>query len=80
VFLFNPFLARTHTQVLAKMRADHAGRPVRVAYAVPTFRHVLDAQDWLERYEPPGGSDQALFYRTRGVVRPGRSPRAGCWL
>jgi precorrin-6B methylase 2 len=71
VFLFNPFLARTLTQVLAKMRADLAGRPVRVAYAVPTFRHVFDAQDWLERYEPPGGSDLALFYRTRGVVRPG---------
>jgi cyclopropane fatty-acyl-phospholipid synthase-like methyltransferase len=65
LFLFNPFLADTLSQVLAKVRADLAGRPVRIAYAVPTFHHVFDAQDWLERYEPPGGSELALFYRTR---------------
>jgi SAM-dependent methyltransferase len=50
-FLFSPFGAETMLKVLAKIREDRAGRPVRIAYANPAYPEAFAAQTWLERYE-----------------------------
>ena len=50
-FLFSPFGAETMRNVLTKIHADRAGRPVRIAYVNPAHPEVFDEQTWLERYD-----------------------------
>lgn len=68
LFLFNPFGADTMHQFLAKLHADTAGRPVRIAYAVPTHAAVFKDYDWLEPYQPagtkPGDREWVAFFRS----------------
>jgi SAM-dependent methyltransferase len=68
-FLFNPFGADTLDRVLTKIRDDVGGRPVRLAYAVPTHRDVVDTHGWLEPWPSPAAADWLAFYRARtGLV------------
>jgi SAM-dependent methyltransferase len=50
-FLFSPFGPDTMRKVLTKIRADRAGRPVRIAYANPAYPEPFVEQTWLDQYE-----------------------------
>jgi SAM-dependent methyltransferase len=58
-YLFSPFGPETLAKVLAKIRTDRAGAPIRFAYTNAAYPEVFEAQDWLVRTErwPYGSPD-----------------------
>lgn len=49
VFLFDPFGATTMASVLDRIRATNERPELRIAYANPTQRHLLDQTPWLTK-------------------------------
>lgn len=47
LYLYNPFPGEVMKEVLARVRSDRAGEPLRIVYANPTEQAVLAETPWL---------------------------------
>ena len=69
-FLYNPFSAAVMATVLERIERGRAGRPIRIVYANPVARHVMDQASWLvfkTSFQVPygGGYLQTCLWETR---------------
>lgn len=74
-FLFNPFGPDTLAEVVQAIHRNvvENRRPVRILYANPLHRTVLDRADWLHcqfHHRPPFGGVELALWRSKEERRP----------